>query len=86
MWSGTILTIGDKNNTTSMELSGSLIIQGRDILKEIDALKNENEQLKKKIEDMNDIMTQMYYSPPNQGGPGYELAKEQFTGHSYDSK
>lgn len=54
------------------------VVDGRDVLNEIDELKKENQELKERIEEMDEIITQLYYNPAGQGGPGYELAKTDF--------
>ena len=56
-------------------LDGRIIVQNRDLLNEIDILKE-------KIVELEDMVRPLYYEPPrgnlNKGGPGYEYGKSSF--------
>ena len=56
---------------------GDIEVKGRNILN-VDELKKENQELKEKMDQMDQIITELYYNPPNKGGPGYELSKCDF--------
>lgn len=65
-------------NILSIDAKNGLIVHDRDILKELDLLEKENDELKKEFDNLNKIVMQLYYNPPNLGGPGFEMAKQDF--------
>lgn len=59
-------------------MDGIIFINGENITDFINDLKEQVKYLKEQVKDLKEQVDILYYSPPSQGGPGYNDTKTHF--------